>query len=652
MAENPIASPQQNDSDAAQQQVLEVPTTDPGAQQLSKIIGEIPFGSNQVPLEESRAVRLHRLRHSTAHLMAEAVVSLFPTAKVATGPAIEHGFYYDFDLPRPLLPADLEEIERRMKKVAKRGTPFQTATIAVSQAQAMFEATAQSYKLEVLEKIATEQHVQAVTLYRQGEFVDLCAGPHVSSTSRLKHFKLLRTSGAYWRGDSNRPMLQRIYGMAWETAEELESYLHFLEEAKRRNHKKLGEELDLFHFHKEAPGAAFWTPRGFTVVQSLQKYWRELGTRRGYQEIWNPMLYKKDLYINSGHYEHYKDDMFIVHQEDTEYCLKPMNCPDTFLFYTSKRRSFRELPLRIAEGGILHRNELAGALNGLFRVRQFMQDDAHIFVTAEQVQSEIAEVLDIVKEVYSLFGLAYGFTLSTRPAKFMGDPQVWDQAESDLRSALADGGFAYEVDAGGGAFYGPKIDIKISYCLGRKWQCATVQLDFQQPINFDMGYTASDNTRQRPIVIHRAVFGTFERFMGVLLEHTAGVLPTWMSPVQAVVVPISDKATDYAYTVSKMLKELGIRAEVDDRNEKMGYKIREAEMRKTPYMLVVGEKEAEASTVSVRTYREGQRPAVTVQEIAKEISEKIATREFDVEIKPLRSFDQDDGAPPTAEAEY
>lgn len=602
--------------------------------------------------DEPRARRLHRLRHSAAHLMAEAVLQVFPDAKVATGPAIEHGFYYDFDLPRPLTPEDLEDIEKRMKKAAKRANRFETTELPIAAARARFESAGQTYKVEVIDKIAATQHPETVTLYRQGNFCDLCAGPHVHNTVRLKHFKLLRASGAYWRGDATRPMLQRIYGTAWETDEDLQAYLHFLDEAKKRNHKRLGEQLDLFHFHQEAPGAAFWTPRGFTVVQALQAYWRELGKRRGYQEIWNPMLYKKDLYIKSGHYTHYKDDMFIIHQEDTEYCLKPMNCPDTFLYYTSKRRSFRELPLRISEGGILHRNELAGALNGLFRVRQFMQDDAHIFVMPDQVMSEIAEVLDIVREVYSLFGLTYGFTLSTRPEKYMGDAETWDKAEADLRTALDSGGYTYTVDAGGGAFYGPKIDIKIDDCLGRKWQCATVQLDFQQPINFDMKYTASDNSAQRPIVIHRAIFGTFERFMGVLLEHTGGALPTWMSPVQAVIVPISDKVLDYAFEVCKQATALGIRAEVDDRNEKMGYKIREAEMRKTPFMLVVGEKEAADQSVSLRTYREGQQPTTPTAQVLATISERIRTREFDVTITPLRTFDADDEAAGSEADEY
>ena len=623
--------------------------------QTAHLTRDMAFGPNPVPENEPRGQRLYRLRHSTAHMMAEAVVSLFPTAKVGTGPAIEHGFYYDFDLPRPLTPEDLAEIERRMKKVAKRGFPFQKATVTLAEARTLFAAANQSYKQEVIDKIEATQHPESVTLYRQGEFVDLCAGPHVSSTSRLKHHKLLKSSAAYWRGDTTRPMLQRIYGTAWETAEDLEAYLHFLEEAKKRNHKKLGEELDLFHFHKEAPGSAFWTPRGFTVLQSLLEWWRTSHKERGYQEIFHPMLYKKDLYIRSGHYTHYKKDMFIIkHDEDeTEYCLKPMNCPDTFLYYTSKRRSFRELPLRVSEGGILHRNEMAGALNGLFRVRQFTQDDAHIFVTADQVQSEIAEILDIVKEIYGQFELTYSFTLSTRPESFMGDAAVWDVAEADLRAALDATGYSYAVDEGGGAFYGPKIDIKIDDCLGRKWQCATIQLDFQQPINFDMGYTASDNTRQRPIVIHRAVFGSFERFIGVLLEHTGGALPTWMSPVQAVVVPISDKSADYAATVVKTLKARGLRAELDDRNEKMNYKIREAEMRKVPYMLVVGEKEAEHGTVSLRTYQGGQRPESTVQDVADEICERVRTRAFDVEVKPLRSFDVDEGAPvASAEQEY
>jgi threonyl-tRNA synthetase len=626
---------------------------------LARLSQQLPFAAgfqnNRVPEEEARARRLHRLRHSAAHVMAEAVLQMFPEAKFGAGPATEHGFFYDIELPRPLTPADLDEIERRMKKIAKRGWPFQTVEVPLDQARMLFGGADQPYKLEILHKIEATQGAQTATLYRQNQFVDLCAGPHLSSTGKLKFFKLLRTSGAYWRGDANNPMLQRIYGTAWETQEDLDAYLHFLEEAKKRNHKRLGAELDLFHFHPEAPGAAFWTPRGYAVVQALQAYWRELGARRGYQEIWNPMLYKRDLYIRSGHYAHYKEDMFIFkhEHEDTEYCLKPMNCPDTFLYYTSKKRSFRELPLRIAEGGILHRNEMAGALNGLFRVRQFMQDDAHIFVTPEQVEAEIFEVLDIVREVYSLFDLSYSFTLSTRnPEKFMGDVATWDRAEADLKAALDKGGFAYTVDAGGGAFYGPKIDIKIDDCLGRKWQCATVQLDFQQPLNFDMKYTASDNTAQRPIVIHRAIFGSFERFLGVLLEHTAGALPTWLSPLQAVVVPISDKSADYAWTVCKHLQALGIRAEVDDRTEKMQYKIREAELRKTPFMLVVGEKEAAEGLVSLRTYREGQQSPAAYTEVASQIAARIASRQFDVEVKPLRTFDDADAESAATDDEY
>ncbi len=621
-------------------------------QNFVQLVAGLEFQPLKAAEDEARAKRLYRLRHSAAHLMAEAVLQVFPDAKVATGPAIENGFYYDFDLPRPLTPEDLEDIEKRMKKAAKRANRFEITEIPIADARRRFEATNQTYKVEVIDKIAETQKPATVTLYRQGAFCDLCAGPHVHNTVRLKHFKLLRSSGAYWRGDATRPMLQRIYGTAWENQEDLDAYLNFLEEAKKRNHKRLGEQLDLFHFHQEAPGAAFWTPRGFIVFQSLLTYWRELNVKRGYKEIFNPMLYKKDLYIKSGHYTHYKEDMFIIHQEETEYCLKPMNCPDTFLFYTSKRRSFRELPLRIAEGGILHRNELAGALNGLFRVRQFMQDDAHIFVTPEQVESEIFAVLDIVREVYGLFGLTYGFTLSTRPEKFMGEADVWVQAESDLKAALDKGGLAYAIDEGGGAFYGPKIDIKIDDCLGRKWQCATIQLDFQQPLNFDMKYTASDNTPQRPIVIHRAVFGSIERFIGVLLEHTGGALPTWMSPVQAIIVPISDKVLDYAFLLCKQATDMGIRAEVDDRNEKMGYKIREAEMKKTPFMLVVGEKEAADGTVSLRTYRDGQQPTTPAAEVLATIVQRIQTREFDVTITPLRTFDVEDESAAAEADEY
>jgi threonyl-tRNA synthetase len=602
---------------------------------------------------ESRARRLHRVRHSAAHVMAEAVLQLFPDAKVATGPAIEHGFYYDFDLPRPLTPDDLRDIEKRMKKLIKRAPRFGMTEVPLGEARALFADHGQDYKVEVVDKIATEHNPETVTLYRQGKFVDLCAGPHVDSGKKLRYFKLLRTSGAYWRGDSDRPMLQRIYGTAWETREDLDAYLHFLEEAKKRNHKRLGEQLDLFRFDPLAPGAPFWTPRGFTTYQEFMAYWRKSMRRRGYQEIFNPLLYKKDLYEKSGHYTHYKDDMFILEADDTEYCLKPMNCPDTFLFYTSRRRSFRELPLRVSEGGILHRNELSGALNGLFRVRQFIQDDAHIFVTEEQVEDEIGELIEIVREVYELFDLQYRFSLSTRPEKFMGAPELWDEAEAGLQRALDRfiGAGAYRVNDGDGAFYGPKIDIEVTDCLGRKWQCATIQLDFQQPLNFDMKYAASDNTIKRPIVIHRAIFGSFERFFGILLEHTGGALPTWLSPVQAMVIPISDKALDYAREVQRKLLAADIRAEVDTRNEKMGYKVREAELRKTPWMLVVGEREAEEGTAALRTYKDGRRGAQKVDEVVAQIREAIANKTFDVAITPLNTFEsEDDGI--EAEKEY
>jgi threonyl-tRNA synthetase len=608
---------------------------------------EVAFTANIVAENEARAARLFRLRHSTAHIMAEAVVQLFPDAKVATGPAIEHGFYYDFELPRSLVPEDLDEIARRMKKLIKRANRFETASIVLSQAREIFASLDQSYKLEVLDRIAETQAGEAgdafeVTLYRQGKFVDLCAGPHIASTRASRQFKLTRVSGAYWRGDSTRPMLQRIYGTAWETTEELEGYLHYLEEAKKRNHKRIGMELDLFQFHPFAPGAAFWTPRGYTVYQAFLTLWRDIHKRRGYKEIFNPMLYKRDLFQRSGHYQHYKEDMFILSADDTEYCLKPMNCPDTFLFYNSRRRSFRELPLRISEGGILHRNELTGAINGLFRVRQFMQDDAHIFVTEAQVQDEIAEILDIVREVYSLFDLKYDFTLSTRPENFMGESAAWDDAEAALRASLDRAVPKYAVAEGDGAFYGPKIDIQVTDGLGRRWQCATIQLDFQQPINFDMKYVDSDNLQKRPIVIHRAIFGSFERFFGILLEHTGGALPTWLSPVQAVIIPISDKVLDYAHAVRAQLEAQDIRAEVDERGQKMNYKIRDAEVHKVPYMLVVGEREAETGVASLRTYREGPRGEHAIATIATEITEINRTRAFDVTVVPLMAFADDD----------
>ncbi len=620
--------------------------------EANRIAGSFTFARNAVPEEESRARRLYRLRHSTAHVMAEAVLQLFPEAKVATGPAIDHGFYYDFDLPRPLVPDDLVDIQRRMKKIIKRAVPFETAAVTVGEARALFAATGQTYKIEVLDKIEAEQAPETVTLYRQGRFIDLCAGPHVGSTRACRHYKLLRTAAAYWRGDTERPMLQRIYGTAWETAEDVEAYLNFLEEARKRNHKRIGVELDLFRFDAVSPGACFWGPRGFVTYRAFFDFWRGMNARRGYQEISSPILYKKELFEKSGHYQHYREYMFTVKADDDEYCLKPMNCPDTFLYYNSKLHSFRELPLRIAEGSVLHRFEMTGVLNGLFRVRQFAQDDSHIFVTEDQVQGEIGEVLDIVSETYSLFELQYDFTLSTRPDDFMGDPALWDQAEQSLHAALVANGAPFVVEEGEGAFYGPKIDIHVTDCLGRKWQCATVQVDFQQPINFDMTYVASDNSRKRPIVIHRAIFGSFERFFGILLEHTGGALPTWLSPVQAVIIPISDKALDYALQLKMKLEGAGLRVEVDERNEKMGYKIREAELLKVPWMLVVGEREAETGTVNVRTYREGKIGDMAVDEVVGQIVARVAQRTFDVEVKPLRSFDTGDEVLPGDEKEY
>ena len=606
------------------------------------LCSDIAFARNEVPATESRSERLHRLRHSTAHVMAEAVVQLFPSAQVATGPSIEHGFYYDFDLPRPLTPDDLDAIAKRMKKLIKRNHNFYSATVPMARARQLFADAGQTYKLEVIDAIAEKQGVDEVTLYKQSDFVDLCAGPHVGGTRACRQFKLLKVAGAYWRGDSDRPMLQRIYGTAWEAKEDLESYILFLEEARKRNHKRIGAELDLFHFNAVAPGSCFWTPRGFTVYQEFLDYWRSSHRARGYEEIFNPVLYKKDLYERSGHYQHYKEHMFILEADDTEYCLKPMNCPDTFLYYTSRRRSFRELPLRVSEGGILHRNELTGALNGLFRVRQFTQDDAHIFVTEEQILPEIAEIIDIVRELYGLFELKYEFILSTRPDDFMGEPELWDVAEAALAEGLQSEGVDFRIEEGDGAFYGPKIDILVTDCLGRKWQCATIQVDFQQPINFDMKYVCSDNTAKRPVVIHRAIFGSFERFFGILLEHTAGVMPTWLSPTQAVVIPISDKSLEYATELYQQLKAAGIRADLDSRDQKMGYKIREAEVSKTPWMLVVGEREAETGTANLRTYKDGKRGDMAITDIIDEIADHIARRIFDVEITPLRSFDDAD----------
>lgn len=578
-----------------------------------------------------RRDQLWKIRHSCSHIMAQAVLEIFPEASMAIGPPIADGFYYDFDLPRSLTPDDLADIEARMERIVKGNFEFKTWNVPSEEAIAYFKERNQQYKIELIQDLG----VPEVRFYQQDSFVDLCGGPHVRRTGECKAFKLMRVSGAYWRGDSTKPMLQRIYGTAWKNKSDLASYLELLEEAKRRDHRKLGKELDLFSFHQESPGAIFWHPRGWQIYRGLRDLWRDIHTAEGYVEICNPIIYNKSLYETSGHWEHYNEHMFKVESEGEVFCIKPMNCPDTMLFFKTRKHSYRDLPLRVSEGQILHRNELSGALNGLLRVRQFAQDDAHLFVTEEQIEKEITNVVGMIERIYALFDLKFRVKLSTRPADFMGEPALWDEAEAALERALNTNNIPFIVNHGDGAFYGPKIDFDVIDALGRKWQCATIQLDFQLPRRFELTYTDRENTQKTPIVIHRAIFGSLERFIGILIEHVAGAFPTWLAPVQAVIMPISDEQVDYCHAVAARFRAKGLRVEVDDRNEKLGYKVREAELLKTPYMLVAGRREAEGNSFSVRNFSVGDRGAIGVDEIEAELLRKVANREFDVKLKTI-----------------
>jgi threonyl-tRNA synthetase len=530
-----------------------------------------------------------------------------------------------------------------MQALIKSNDAFETWTKPVDEAVAWFEERDQPYKVELIRDLATKGETE-VRFYRNGEFIDLCAGPHVPRTGNCKAFKLLNVAGAYWRGDSDRPMLQRIYGTAWKNKTDLAAYLELLEEAKKRDHRKLARELDLFSFQKVSPGAVFWHPRGYTVYSELKEMSRALHADNGYVEISNPVIYSKSLFETSGHWDHYNEHMFKLESEGETFCVKPMNCPDTMMFYKRRKHSYRELPLRVAEFQMLHRNELSGTLNGCFRVRQFTQDDSHIFCTEEQVQSEIQHVLTLIEYVYGLFDLKYEVKLSTRPEDFMGEPELWDRAEASLRAAIEASGLAYKVNEGDGAFYGPKIDFDVVDSLGRRWQCPTIQLDFQLPRRFELTYTDTDNAPKTPIVVHRAIFGSLERFIGILIEHVAGVFPTWLAPVQVAFLPINDALAPACHEMAESLRELGIRTEVDDRSEKLGYKIREAELAKTPYMVVVGQKELDEGLVAVRTYREGDRGKLTLEALRDEVIGKIRDRTFDVDVKTIEWSDEaDDG---------
>ncbi|OXL87966.1 threonine--tRNA ligase [Paenibacillus sp. SSG-1] len=564
-------------------------------------------------------------RHSTAHLLAQAVKRLFgaSSVKLGIGPVIEDGFYYDMDLPSPLTSDDLSRIEREMKRIAEEDLPIRRKAVSRKEALDLFAQLQEPLKLEIIRDLPEDAEI---SIYEQGEFVDLCRGPHLPSTGKIKAFKLLSVAGAYWRGSSDNKMLQRIYGTAFPKKAQLDEHLHMLEEAKKRDHRKLGKEQGLFLFSEEAPGMPFYLPKGMTIRNELEKLERELNAARGYEEVRTPLMMNKRMWEESGHWDHYKDNMYFTQVDETEYALKPMNCPGHMLIFKSGLRSYRELPIRLAEFGQVHRHEYSGALSGMMRVRTFCQDDAHLFVRPDQIEEEIAGVIDLIDHMYAIFGFSYRIELSTRPEDSMGSDELWEQAEQSLRSVLERRGIEYRLNEGDGAFYGPKIDFHILDALKRSWQCGTIQLDFQMPEKFGLSYVGEYNQKHRPVIIHRAVYGSIDRFIGILTEHYSGAFPLWLAPVQAKVVPVSEHDLDYAYQVKQSLAKEGIRVEVSAKNEKLGYKIREAELEKVPYVLVVGKSEQEAGAAAVRKRGEGdlgmQKLPDIIERLNREIREK------------------------------
>ena len=571
-------------------------------------------------------------RHTTSHIMAQAIKRLYPDTKLAIGPSIEDGFYYDIDRETPLVTEDLEKIEAEMKKIVKEDLPIKQYTMPRAEAIAYFKEKDEPYKVELIEDLPEDS---VISFYSQGEFTDLCAGPHLMSTKPVKAFKLTSLAGAYWRGSEKNKMLQRVYGTSYPKKAELEEYLHMMEEAKKRDHRKLGKELGLFMMREEGPGFPFFLPKGMELKNQLLDYWREIHKKAGYVEISSPIMLSRHLWETSGHWDHYKDNMYTTVIDDEDFAIKPMNCPGGILVYESEPRSYRDLPIRMGELGLVHRHEKSGQLHGLMRVRCFTQDDAHIFMTPEQVRDEIKGVVKLINEVYSLFGFKYHVELSTRPEDSMGSDEDWDMATEALRGALDDLGLPYVVNEGDGAFYGPKIDFHLEDSIGRTWQCGTIQLDFQLPLRFNLEYTGADGEKHRPIMIHRVIFGSIERFIGILIEHFAGAFPTWLAPVQVKVLPISDKYMDYAQKVLDELNNSGVRAEIDTRAEKIGYKIREAQMKKIPYMLVVGAKEEEDGLVSVRSRFEGD-------EGQKTLADFLAAIKMEIQAKTAREVKKED----------
>ncbi len=566
----------------------------------------------------------HAFWHTTSHILAQAVKRLYPEVKLAIGPAIENGFYYDIDVDTPFTPENLEAIEAEMKKIVKENIPLERFELDPAEAEKLMSDMGEDYKVELIKEHSSKG--EKISFYKQGDFTDLCAGPHLMTTGNVKAIKLTQCTGAYWRGDATGKQLCRVYGVSFPKASELEAYLNMLEEAKKRDHRKLGRELELFALMDEGPGFPFFLPKGMILKNTLIDYWRQIHREAGYQEISTPIMLNRTLWERSGHWDHYKDNMYTTVIDDTDFAVKPMNCPGGMLVYKTKMRSYRDLPLRMGELGIVHRHELSGALHGLMRVRCFTQDDAHIFMTPDQIKSEIKGVVGLIDKVYSLFGFTYHIELSTMPEDHIGSKEDWDVATDGLRSAIEELGREYTVNEGDGAFYGPKLDFHLVDAIGRTWQCGTIQLDMQLPERFELEYTGEDGEKHRPVMIHRVVFGSIERFIGILIEHFAGAFPAWLSPVQVKVLPISDRFYDKAEEIKNNLEKQGIRAEADSRSEKIGYKIREAQLEKVNYMLIIGEKEIESSTVSVRSRSKGDLGAMSEEEFTAMLKKEIDTK--------------------------
>lgn len=566
------------------------------------------------------------LRHSASHILAQAVKKLYPNAKLAIGPAIDNGFYYDFDLEEPFTPEALEDIEKEMDRIVKDSLSIERFELPREEAIAFMKEKQEPYKVELIEDLPEGE---IISFYKQGDFVDLCAGPHVPTTAYVKAFKLTSIAGAYWRGDSNKKMLQRIYGTAFPKKKELDEYLEKIEEAKKRDHRKIGKELKLFTIMDEGPGFPFFLPKGVTLKNELISYWRELHKKYGYVEIETPIILNQQLWETSGHWYHYRDNMYTLKIDEENYAIKPMNCPGGMLVYKSETHSYRDLPIRAAEMGRVHRHELSGALHGLMRVRAFTQDDAHIFMLPEQIKDEIKGVIKLVNEIYTRFGFKYKVELSTKPENSMGSEEEWKIAEDSLQGALDELQMEYKINVGDGAFYGPKIDFHLEDSIGRTWQCGTIQLDFQLPQRFDLSYIGKDGEKHKPIVIHRAILGSIERFIGILTEHFAGKFPTWLAPVQVKILPISDKFMNYAKSVEEQLNGKNIRVELDDRAEKIGYKIREARNERVPYIMVIGEKEERENTVSLRSRKNGEEGSITLDNFISKVKDEIDNRLLD-----------------------